>query len=73
MGSKFKVGDLVTLPAAGTKNNGNIQCHGGYGMVTKVMGWGPKYPIVCNWPNKTSTKKEHSFKDYELKRLKVKK
>ena len=70
--TKFKIGDLVELSAAGAKNDGNVLCGGGYGMVIKIMKRS-KYPIVCNWPNKRNTKKEHSFKEYELNRLKVKK
>ena len=75
--NKFKVGDLVELSAAGAKNDGNILCRGGYGMVIKIESWGSKYPIVCHWPTKdrscSTFAKEHRFKDYELKRLKVKK
>jgi len=70
--TKFKIGDLVELSAAGAKNDGNVLCGGGYGMVIKIMERS-KYPIVCNWPTKRNIKKEHSFKEYELKRLKVKK
>ena len=71
--NKFKVGDLVELSSAGAGNNGNFLCRGGYGMVTEILDWGAKYPIVCNWPNKQHNNKEHRFKEYELKRLKVKK
>ena len=71
--NKFKVGDLVELSAAGAGNNGNFLCRGGYGMVMRVESWGSKYPIVCHWPTKDRIDKEHRFKEYELKRLKVKK
>ena len=71
--NKFKVGDLVELSAAGAGNNGNFLCRGGYGMVMRVEDWGSKYPIVCQWPTKDRIDKEHRFKEYELKRLKVKK
>ena len=71
--NKFKVGDLVELSAAGAGNNGNFLCRGGYGMVMRVEDWGSKYPIVSQWPTKDRIDKEHRFKEYELKRLKVKK
>ena len=71
--SKFKVGDLVELSAAGAANKGNLLCRGGYGMIMRVEAWGSKYPIVCHWPTKDRIDKEHRFKEYELKRLKVKK
>jgi len=71
--SKFKVGDLVELSAAGYKNDGNVLCRGGYGMVMKIDGRGSKYPIICEWPTKDRLDKQHRFKEYELKRLKVKK
>ena len=71
--SKFKVGDLVELSAAGRKNDGNFLCRGGYGMVIKVDKKDSQYPIICNWPTKDRVNKRHSFKEYELKRLKVKK
>lgn len=70
--NKWKVGDLVVLSAAGAKNDGNVLCLGGYGMIMKIDKWG-KYPIICQWPTKDRLDKEHRFKDYELKRLKVKK
>lgn len=75
--SKFKIGDLVELSAAGEKNKANFLCRSGYGMVIKLLGGGSQYPIVCHWPTKGSRSsrrdKEHRFKEYELKRLKVKK
>jgi len=71
--SKFKVGDLVELSAAGGKNKANFLCRGGYGMVMKLLGCGSQYPILCHWPTKDRINKEHRFKEYELKRLKVKK
>ena len=71
--SKFKVGDLVELSAAGAGIKANFLCRGGYGMVMKIGGWGSKYPIICQWPTKDRIDKEHRFKEYELKRLKVKK
>lgn len=71
--NKFKIGDLVELSAAGAKNDGNVLCLGGYGMVMKIDGRGSKYPIICQWPTKDRMDKEHRFKEYELKRLKVKK
>jgi hypothetical protein len=71
--NKFKIGDLVELSAAGAKNDGNVLCLGGYDMVMKIDGRGSKYPIICQWPTKDRTNKEHRFKEYELKRLKVNK
>ena len=71
--NKFKVGDLVELSAAGAGNKGNYLCRGGYGMIMRLESWGSKYPIVCHWPTKDRIDKEHRFKEYELKRLKVKK
>ncbi len=71
--NKFKVGDLVELSAAGAANKGNFLCRGGYGIVMRIESWGSKYPIICDWPTKDRIDKHHRFKEYELKRLKVKK
>ena len=72
MKNKFKIGDLVELSAAGAAIKGNWTCRGGYGMVMRLENWGSKYPIVCHWPTKDRMDKEHRFKEYELKRLKIK-
>ena len=73
MTSKFKVGDLVTLSAAGKARNGNWVVRRGYGMVIEIKDDYSKWPVMCHWPMMDGAKKKHSFKDYELKRLRVKK
>tara|TARA_B100000287_G_scaffold365577_1_gene360337 strand:- start:366 stop:572 length:207 start_codon:yes stop_codon:yes gene_type:complete len=65
----MKVGDLVTLSAAGRQRQGNTQVRKGIGMVMRIESWGSKYPIVCSWPTKGGDC-EHRFKRYELKKVK---
>ena len=73
--SKFKVGDLVQLSAAGKKIDSNwiLAKHGGFGLVVKALGQDHLYPIECYWSNENRVNKKHVFKEYELKRLKAKK
>ena len=72
---KFKVGDLVQLSAAGKKIDTNwmIARRGGFGLVVKVTDKGDQWPIHCHWPKNGRAKKDHVFKEYELKKLKIKK
>ena len=71
--SKFKIGDLVQLSAAGRRSNQNHQFDydGAWGMVVRFDEHN-QYPILCHWfsdvrrfcgPNDHAT-----FKEYELKR-----
>ena len=73
--SKFKVGDLVTLSAAGKARNGNWSVRHGFGIVIEIKGGTcyERWPVICHWPKHENASKKHSFKDYELKKLKVKK
>ena len=73
MQSKWKIGDLVELSAAGKARAGNWTVRRGYGMVIELDVGFNKWPVMCHWPMKDGAEKKHSFKDYELKRLKVKK
>tara|TARA_R100000234_G_C4917616_1_gene142682 strand:+ start:341 stop:553 length:213 start_codon:yes stop_codon:yes gene_type:complete len=67
--SKWKVGDLVTLSAAGKKSRGNKNAVGGFGIVVEISDhWSEEYPVLCKWFNARST--TIKFKDYELKRYK---
>jgi len=73
--SKFKVGDLVQLSAAGKKRDSNwiLARSGGFGLVVKALDQNHLYPIECYWSNESRVNKKHIFKEYELKRLKAKK
>ena len=67
---KFKVGDLVTLSAAGRKMQQNRPVLDGFGMVVEVMrsrlpGVSDNFPIKCQWYGKH--KSSMRFKEYELK------
>jgi hypothetical protein len=70
--SKFKIGDLVQLSAAGKRShqNGMYNYDGAWGMVVRFEKYN-QFPIVCEWygaarhhcgPNNYAT-----FKQYELK------
>ena len=66
---KFKIGDLVTLSAAGRNAGQNWRYRKGFGVVTRIEC--PKarsYPIECFWQTTDgwSTNQSH-FKQYELK------
>ena len=69
--NKFKVGDLVTLSAAGPKKGQNWRYRGGFGIVTgSATHDGDKYPITCYWQTTRehwNTNGEAYFKPYELK------
>ncbi len=66
---KFKVGDLVTLSAAGKRSQQNEDVLTGFGLVVYVSThWSDHYPIRCRW---VGGHVEHqTFKEYELKRYK---
>jgi len=76
--TKWKVGDLVTLSAAG-KNvnqnatlmkivNGKPTCPG-FGMVIAIKDCYERWPVQVKWFH--NKHKSISFKDYELKRFKA--
>tara|TARA_Y100000310_G_C20392385_1_gene673440 strand:+ start:549 stop:755 length:207 start_codon:yes stop_codon:yes gene_type:complete len=66
---KFKVGDLVTLSAAGKRTIQNYEVRTGFGIVlfNKYRG---EFPIKCAWFG--GKKDEFVFKPYELKFFKKK-
>ena len=66
---RFKVGDLVTLSAAGRKMDQNAPVRNGFGIVVSV-GAKVKYPISCHWLN--GERDDYWFKEYELKFFKQK-
>ena len=77
--SKWKVGDLVTLSAAGKKLDANSnlwemvgaeRASCGFGMVTRIQHSGSKWPVEARWVGSTTI---HTcvFKDYELKKYKA--
>tara|TARA_Y100000034_G_scaffold116247_1_gene154363 strand:- start:400 stop:606 length:207 start_codon:yes stop_codon:yes gene_type:complete len=61
---KFKVGDLVTLSAAGRKAQQNYSVKTGFGVVLLIDDV-RDYPIKCAWFG--GKRDEFSFKTYELK------
>ena len=61
---KFKVGDLVTLSAAGRKANQNYEVRNGFGIVLLIKE-NRDYPIKCAWFG--GRRDEFAFKAYELK------
>jgi len=66
---KYKVGDLVTLSAAGRKSQQNEEVLTGFGLVINILRYG-NYPIRCRWVG--GEVETQTFKEYELKRYKVK-
>ena len=60
---KFKIGDLVTLSAAGKKANQNYDVKTGFGIV--LSNEAGEFPIKCAWFG--GKKNEFRFKAYELK------
>ena len=69
--SKFKIGQLVTLSAAGMKNQHNCGFFTGFGIVTGFNRW-HTFPYKMRWFNKERTNAEFNAKGYELKRYKAK-
>ena len=70
MKSKFKVGDLVMLSAAGNRTDQNRDLVGGFGFIETIMidRCPPQaYPIKCKWWKKDMTVCHCHFKPYELK------
>ena len=66
---KYKVGDLVTLSAAGKKSQQNCEVLTGFGLVVSVSTyWSDDYPIRCTWIG--GEIEIQTFKEYELKRFK---
>ncbi len=66
--SKFKVGDLVRLSAAGKARQGNGRCLGGFGFIIEIAGG--TYPIRTQWWKPDMSMSSHPFKEYELKKFK---
>ncbi len=70
MKSKFKIGDLVKLSAAGRKSQQNSHLVGGFGIVTYLKESYASYPIQVEWQCDTFIPDESRsacFKPYELK------
>ena len=65
---KYKVGDLVTLSAAGRKSQQNEDVMTGFGLVTKIGDSWSRYPIRCRWVG--GEVETQTFKEYELKKFK---
>jgi len=79
--SKWKIGDLVTLSAAGkrveanwslTQRSNGEKIPVGFGMVIKVHpnGRGHRWPVFCQWFG-NEHQRNWTFKDYELKKFKT--
>ena len=67
--SKFIIGDLVTLSAAGRNNDHNSQVLGRIGIITNHR-HRPSYPYQVKWLGKpiwNLDKNELPMKEYELK------
>lgn len=67
--SKFIIGDLVTLSAAGRRNEHNSQVLGRIGIVINTR-HRPSYPFQVKWLGKrvwSLEKNELPMKEYELK------
>lgn len=65
----MKVGDLVTLSAAGKKVDANWECIKGFGIIFKICKVSNhQWPIFCYWVG--GKRDIMSFKRYELKRFK---
>ena len=76
--TKWKVGDLVTLSAAGVRigqNNCLVEPFGkvmGFGMVTEIGQDTTRWPISVMWIGARQNGRPHyiNFKEYELKKFK---
>ena len=66
--SKYKIGDLVTLSAAGRRIDGNSQVREGFGIVLAILP-GADWPVSCQWVGGDTG--DMHFKDYELKKFKA--
>ena len=65
----MKVGDLVTLSAAGRKITQNFEVREGFGVIVKMCDESnAAYPIFCHWVG--GERDVMSFKRYELRRMK---
>ena len=64
---KYKVGDLVTLSAAGRDRKQNEDVLTGFGLVISVSEhWSDCWPVRCRWIG--GDIEHQTFKEYELKR-----
>jgi len=70
--SKFKLGELVTLSAAGMKRDHNYGYYTGFGIVVEYL-YGHSFPYGMQWFNKDKKGSKFMAKEYELKRYKAKK
>lgn len=76
--NKFKVGDLVTLSAAGSKIQQNWGLVGGFGIIVDLSGPSVGWPVWTKWFGgdysvpKSQFPKDAYFKPYELKFFKKK-
>ena len=67
---KYKIGDLVTLSAAGKKRDGNHNVQRGFGIVVELLN--PRHhrwPIRTQWVGGDTS--NLGFKPYELKKFKA--
>ena len=69
---KFKIGELVTLSAAGKLREHNHGFTTGFGIIMEYY-YGHSFPYKIRWFSESKKNKEFSAKEYELKRYKVKK
>jgi len=71
--SRFKVGDLVMLSAAGNSRNHNELARGGWGIITRIdeplAHQHFEFPIVTEWYGCERTR-TMNYKPYELKKYK---
>lgn len=68
--TKWKIGDLVTLSAAGRRVEGNYQVREGFGMIISIGNRLETWPIRTKWIGGGIPEAE--FKEYELKTHKSK-
>jgi|TARA_B100000282_G_scaffold287251_1_gene254600 hypothetical protein len=67
---KYKIGELVTLSAAGKLREHNHGFTTGFGIIMEYH-YTHAFPYKLRWFNKNKTNKEFTAKEYELKRYKV--
>jgi len=63
--TRWQIGDLVTLSAAGKRVEGNSQVREGFGMITSIGCATESWPIRAKWIGGDIP--EQHFKEYELK------
>ena len=65
---KYKVGDLVTLSAAGKQRKANHTVREGFGIIVEIEPSWATWPISCHWVG--GERDMQYFKEYEIKRYK---